>query len=268
MIKLIATDVDGTLVKDSSPEIYPEMLDVIRTLTDNGCHFFVASGRSCPGIRYMFREVADRIGYIADNGAHIHYRGQDLSFSEMDREVANRIILEARLNVPGVNIMVSRPGVSLVETKDEKFNALMRDGYHNKYKVVEDLLKEDGPFIKVALHKWGSIRSLGESSLIPSWSRWVKSCMAGEEWVDCMDKSVNKGNALRFVQDYFHVSHEETMAFGDNNNDVEMLLSAGESYAVETAREEVKKAAKHICPSYHDKGVYQVLKNLAARQEK
>ena len=45
MIKLIATDIDGTLVKDSTPEIYPEIFSVIREWTDRGGYFCVASGR-------------------------------------------------------------------------------------------------------------------------------------------------------------------------------------------------------------------------------
>ena len=45
MIKLIATDVDGTLVKESAPDIYPEILSLIREWTDRGGFFCVASGR-------------------------------------------------------------------------------------------------------------------------------------------------------------------------------------------------------------------------------
>ena len=86
--------------------------------------------------------------------------------------------------------------------------------------------------------------------------------MAGEEWVDFMDASVDKGNALRYLQNYLGISKEETMAFGDNNNDIGMMLAAGESYAVETAVKEVKEAAGNICPGYLDKGVYKIIKNL------
>ena len=77
-----------------------------------------------------------------------------------------------------------------------------------------------------------------------------------------MDASVDKGNALRQLQQYLGIKKEETMAFGDNNNDIGMMLAAGESYAVETAVKEVKEAAGNICPGYLDKGVYKIIKNL------
>lgn len=58
-----------------------------------------------------------------------------------------------------------------------------------------------------------------------------------------MDASVDKGNALRTLQQVFGVAKEETMAFGDNTNDIGLMQAAGLSYAVENARPEVKAAA-------------------------
>lgn len=49
------------------------------------------------------------------------------------------------------------------------------------------------------------------------------------------------------------------MAFGDNDNDIGMMLTAGESYAVDTATQAVKEAAGKICPGWREKGVYQMI---------
>ena len=59
-------------------------------------------------------------------------------------------------------------------------------------------------------------------------------------------------------------SAEETIAFGDNINDIGMLKNAVESYAVETASNEVKAHAKHIAPSYEKEGVIGILRQLAS----
>ena len=53
------------------------------------------------------------------------------------------------------------------------------------------------------------------------------------------------------------IRQEEVMAFGDNDNDIGMMLAAGISYAVETAVPKVKEAAGRICPGWAEKGVYQ-----------
>lgn len=49
--------------------------------------------------------------------------------------------------------------------------------------------------------------------------------------------------------------------------DIGLLAAAGESYAVENARDSVKSIAKHICPSYREKGVYRVIEKLLRQQD-
>ncbi|MDE6891550.1 MAG: HAD hydrolase family protein, partial [Lachnospiraceae bacterium] len=55
------------------------------------------------------------------------------------------------------------------------------------------------------------------------------------------------------------IKREETMPFGDNDNEIGMMYAAGESYAVHTATEDVKSAAGSICPGWAGKGVYQII---------
>lgn len=261
-IRLVATDIDGTLVKDSSPEVYPEIVQMFRKLTDQGILCCVASGRQYHSIRRMFAGVAEDIVYIAENGAHIVYRGQDLSVTDMDREQAREIIRQMRACGEGYEFVVSTPKGSLLESRDDSFISLIRDSYHNQMEVVPDVLHDDPQIIKCAMHHGGSVRKVAEQELIPRWRDHVKVCMAGEEWIDFMDAAVDKGNAIRFVQEYFDIGYGETMVFGDNENDIGMMKAAGMSYAVENACDAVKQAAKHSCPDYTQKGVYQVLQRV------
>lgn len=265
MIRLIASDIDGTLIKDSTPDLYPEAVETINQLTRQGIWFCAASGRQYQSIKNVFRDLQAEIIYIAENGAQIRYKGEDILLTPMKREDAEAIIKQLREYYGSCDVVVSTPEGSLVESRNKEFIDLLTYGYHNKFTLVKDVLEEKAQILKIAIYRKESIRELGEGVLIPQWKDKVKTCMAGEEWVDFMDASVDKGHALSFVQDYFHVAKEETMAFGDNNNDIGMMQAAGESYAVENAREEVKAAAKHICPSYLEKGVYHVIKDLIIR---
>ena len=61
MIKLIVTDIDGTLVKDGTLDINPEYMDVIKKLTEKGIHFVACSGRQYCSERQLFVPVKDRI---------------------------------------------------------------------------------------------------------------------------------------------------------------------------------------------------------------
>jgi len=260
MIKLIASDVDGTLIKDSTPDLYPEMVDTIRELKRKGILFCAASGRQYASLRNVFREVADDIAYIAENGAHIRYRNKDISVTPMKREYIEQIMDMLRSYYGECETVISTPAGSLIESKNKDFLDLLTYGYHNTFRLVSDVLKEKDEIIKIAVYRKNSIRSLGEDVFIPRWKDKVKACMAGEEWVDFMDAGVDKGNGLKILEDYLGIEKRETMAFGDNNNDIGMMLAAGCSYAVDTAVSEVQKAADHICPGWKQKGVCQVIR--------
>ena len=78
--------------------------------------------------------------------------------------------------------------------------------------------------------------------MIPRWRDRLYCAVSGDIWVDFMNKDTNKGNAIRSIQEILKISPDETMVFGDNHNDLEMIRSATESYAVGNAAEAVKKA--------------------------
>ena len=75
MIRLIISDIDGTLVKEGSTEINPEYMEVIRQLADQGVAFAAASGRHSSSIDAVFHEVRNRIFYLSDNGSCIEKYG-------------------------------------------------------------------------------------------------------------------------------------------------------------------------------------------------
>ncbi len=262
-IRLVASDVDGTLVKDSSKEVYDEMITVVQELVDQGIHFAVASGRQYGSVRKMFAGTQRNISYIVENGAHIVVNGETVSITPMERGEVEEIMADLRALYPeGCHVVASTPDGSFLESKDEDFIRLITEEYRNDVRLTDDILKEPEEIIKLAVYKKGSIRSIGESVLLPKWKNRVKATLAGEEWVDFMDKTVDKGHALRFLEELLQIPFENTMAFGDNHNDTGMMQAAGESYAVYNAVKEVKQQAKYVCDDYTKHGVCKVLETL------
>ena len=80
--------------------------------------------------------------------------------------------------------------------------------------------------------------------------------------MDCMDPSVNKGQAVKCLQESLEFLPEETAAFGDQLNDLEMLERAYYSFAVANAREEVRRAARFQADENVKDGVLKVLRQL------
>ena len=79
MVKLIASDLDGTLLQNGAHDVNPIVFDQIRTLKEHGIMFAAASGRQYLNLRRLFTPVQDDIAYIAENGSLCIYNEETIS---------------------------------------------------------------------------------------------------------------------------------------------------------------------------------------------
>lgn len=259
-IKLVASDIDGTVIKPMTGVMYPEMLREIERITSMGIRFVASSGRQYACLKKLFKDCKAPIDYICENGSLVAMDGEIIKVLGMDKNRSIDLVNNLREYVgKGYNIMVSTPSAIRVETRDEGFIHLLRDQIGNDIVLVDDVLDTDEEYIKISIYHEGTIRKLGDEVLIPKWKDVFQSTFGGNDWVDFMGYGVDKGNALLFLQNKLGITKDETMAFGDNSNDIGMLQASSESYAVDTAVDELKAYAKHICEGYEGKGVYKVL---------
>ena len=133
---------------------------------------------------------------------------------------------------------------------------------YTKNKKMKDLTEmvDDSAFKIAIYHPEGS-----EKNLYPFLKHFEKYglevVVSGEFWMDIMNKNINKGKALSILQKELKITPEQTMAFGDYMNDIEMLENAKYSFAMENAHRSVKKIAHYEAPSHNDFGVIEVIKN-------
>ncbi|MGN0371739.1 MAG: HAD family hydrolase [Enterocloster sp.] len=260
MIKLIVTDVDGTLVPDGSADINPELFQVILKLREKGIQFAVASGRQWVSVENTFEPVKEKIFYIANNGAYIGCHGRCLFDYSMDREIVRRVITEVRRH-PDLEVLYAGVNGDYMETKDEELLRWLREGYRFSVSQIDDLLALQEPCVKISVYRPSDIES-ATRDLYEEFKDELKVTCAGDMWMDFMDKSVNKGQAVKTIQESLEILPEETMAFGDQLNDLEMLDRAYYSFAVANARDEVRRSARFQADSNVNDGVLKILKYL------
>lgn len=260
-IKLVASDVDGTLLVEGTPYLNPAYYDVIRELKKQGILFTVASGRQFISVRNVFREIEDEVYFIADNGAHVLKGTETLYCHTMERKVVEDIVAYVR-TLPDAFMLFSTPGGAYTDCKNREYIRKNEEGYHVKMVQVEDILTVKEPVIKIAL----CCETIDAEEMARPASRLfgevAEVTASGAHWVDFMAKGMDKGKALTKLQERLSISFEETMAFGDNLNDVTMLQNAGESYAVATARAAAKKAARYVLEDTSGDAVLMVLRTL------
>lgn len=260
MIKMIISDVDGTLAEDGAGSLNPELYEVILKLKKQGIYFVGASGRQQVSLENVFAPVKDQIFFISTNGGYVGCRGRELFVTKYKKELAADMIDDMR--DAGMDIMIDGLGCIYTDSKNEKFLDWLINGYHFHVVQMEDLKDLKEPFLKISGCIMSGIKDETVEIFRKKYDEKLKVTLAGMQWLDTMDPSVNKGNALKLLQDSLEILPEETMAFGDQLNDIEMLNHAYYSFAVANARPEVKEAARFLADSNINQGPLKIMKLL------
>ena len=74
MVKLIASDLDGTILRKGAQSVEPSTIKAIEQLVNKGMYFAPASGRQIVSLKRLFEPVSDKLVYIAENGALCEYK--------------------------------------------------------------------------------------------------------------------------------------------------------------------------------------------------
>ena len=145
MIKLIASDLDGTLLRNGAQEINPEIFDLILRLKEKDIHFAAASGRQLYSQRCLFAPVKDEISYIAENGSLCICQGKVISKGIIERSLGLQIIKASR-EFGSCHTLLSCESHCYTDSDSQEFIRHMRDELHNDIHYCPDLTSITEPF--------------------------------------------------------------------------------------------------------------------------
>ncbi|WP_428950187.1 Cof-type HAD-IIB family hydrolase [Streptomyces sp. cg35] len=262
-IRLVVTDMDGTLL-DADGRVPASLWPLLAELNRRGIVFCPASGRQYATLADQFAAVDDGgMVYIAENGTYVVRGGAEISSDPLDPAIASWIVKEVRqLTDSGVDAgaVVCGKRSAYVERSDERFMTEVRKYYH-RHRIVEDATAVDDDVIKVALFDFGS----AERTTAPALAPLVDShqvVVSSEHWVDVMNRTANKGVAVRRLQRELGITAAQTMVFGDYLNDLQMLDAADWSYAMANAHPDVLRRARHQAPPNTENGVVRTIREV------
>ncbi|MBV2355283.1 Cof-type HAD-IIB family hydrolase [Streptomyces sp. J2-1] len=258
-IRLVVTDMDGTLLDDAK-HLPDGLWPMLAELRRRGVRFSPASGRQYATLARQFAPVADGTAFIAENGTYVVRDGVELHSDPLDTAVAAEITHTVRKLTEGgadVGAVVCGRRAAYVERTDEAFLAEVRR-YYVEHRVVEDVTAVDDDVIKVAVFDFGPVEH-GTAPALGAFAATHQVVVSGEHWVDIMNRTANKGTALRLLQRDLGITPAQTMVFGDYLNDLEMLDAADWSYAMSNAHPEVARRARHMAPSNNENGVLRTI---------
>ena len=244
MIKLVASDLDGTILRNGAQSVDASTIEVIDKLLSAGVLFAPASGRQIVSLKRLFEPVSDRLVYISENGALSEYKGEVIAKTAMDRKLALKII-EDVYEQPNCEVLISGQHTAYIKPKTEEYLYRMTKVVNYKTTLIDKFTDIDDDILKIAVCDLSGIQNSKEH-FFSKWEGQASIVVSGDLYLDFMESSVTKGKAMRQIQEYFGLSKDECMAFGDNYNDVDMLDSVTYSYVMSTAAEDIKKHGRYI----------------------
>lgn len=259
-IKMIAVDMDGTFLNQQSTYDHARFLKVYEKLKERKIHFVVASGNPYKQLQGNFEEIKDELAYVSENGAYILNQGKELLLESVDSVNTKKIIMRMK-ELPDVLCWVCTKNQSytLNSLSEEMFQRFLP--YFPGCIRVEDFLEIDEPILKFALFLPEKNVEERMNDFMACTDDKVHVVDSGHFCVDIIPSHVNKGEGMRFIMDYFKVNQDEVMAFGDADNDIEMLKAVTYGYAMSNAKELFKSRFNYLAPSNDENGVLQVIEN-------
>ena len=263
-VRLVVADMDGTLL-DEQGAVPQRMWPLIDRMESAGIVFAPASGRQYATLARLFERAGSHLAYIAENGTYVVRDGAEVSSSCLEPVFVHQLVRRVRDLAAGdgardVGAVVCGKRSAYIERTDHAFRA-QADIYYARLAEVDDLLAVTDDVLKVAIYDFGDAETgtVGQLTDIAAAHQVVVS---GRHWIDVMNAGVDKGVAVRRLQDDLGITADQTVVFGDYLNDLQMLQAATHSYAMANAHPDILAVARHQAPSNTDGGVVTVLQRL------
>ncbi|HEL1312303.1 TPA: HAD family hydrolase [Streptococcus equi subsp. zooepidemicus] len=264
MIKLIATDMDGTFLREDGTYDKERLAALLPKLREKGILFTVSSGRSLLAIDHLFEPFLDDIAIIAENGSVVQYK-RDILFADVMtkqqcHEIVEKILANPYYNQSGI-LFSGQKAAYVPKGATEDYIQKMHYYYENVQLIdcLQDIV--DDTVFKASTTFTGETVLAGSDWLNQELS-YASAVTTGFDSIDIILKEVHKGFGMDQLCQHLGILPERTIAFGDNLNDYQMLSFAGRAIATENARPEIKAISDQVIGHCNDSAVLTYLEGL------
>ena len=273
-IRVIATDMDGTLLDPKGQLDLPRLEKILDKLDQRGIRFVIATGNEVHRMRQLLGHLAERVVLVVANGARIFENNELIQAQTWDDAMVDRALghfkgreCQDQFVVTAMNGGFVKKGTVFTEL-DKFMTPEMIEKLYQRMQFVDEFDSNlFGGVLKMSMVV-GEERSESVLQEINNlFDGHVRAVSSGYGCIDILQDGIHKAWGLVELLKRWNLKPEQIMAFGDSENDIEMLELAGISYAMENAEEAVKEIATKVAPANSQAGVYQVLENWLERGE-
>ena len=272
-IKIIATDMDGTLLDPRGQLDLPRLEKILDQLDQRDIRFVIATGNEIHRMRELLGHLASRVVLVVANGARIFENNKLIQAQTWDDAMVGKALVHFKgrecrdqFVVTGMKGGFVKKGT--VFTDLEKFmTPEMIEKFYQRMNFVEEFQSDlFGGVLKMSMVVGKERSSSVLQEINDLFDGHVRAVSSGYGCIDILQAGVHKAWGLEKLLKRWNLQSEQIMAFGDSENDVEMLEMAGIAYAMENADDNVKAVATALASANSQAGVYQVLENWLEKE--
>ena len=265
-IKMIATDMDGTLLDPRGELDLPRLTAVLDQLEERDIKFVIATGNEIQRMRLLLGDLTERMTLIVANGARIFEKNEMLlgTFWQPDLIADTLAYFQGQEREVHLVVTSTKGGFVQDGTDFLMISKIMTEEmavhFYKRMNFVPNL--QDHPFEEVL-----KMSVMVDEAQAEEITRQINTAFAGRlsavtsgyGAIDIIQEGLHKAWGLRQLMDRWQIKSKEIMAFGDSENDLEMLELADFSYAMENGDEKIKRIASRLAPANSEAGVLQVI---------
>ncbi len=273
-IRVIATDMDGTLLDPKGQLDLPRLEKILDKLDQCDIRFVIATGNEVHRMRQLLGHLADRVVLVVANGARIFENNELIQAQTWDDAMVDRALAhfkgrecQDQFVVTGMNGGFVKEGTVFTEL-DKFMTPEMIEKLYQRLNFVDEFDSSlFGGVLKMSMVVGEERLDSVLQEVNDLFNGHVRAVSSGYGCIDILQDGIHKAWGLVELLKRWNLKPEQIMAFGDSENDIEMLELAGISYAMENAEEAVKRVATKVAPANSQAGVYKVLENWLERGE-
>ena len=273
-IRVIATDMDGTLLDPKGQLDLPRLEKILDKLDQCDIRFVIATGNEVHRMRQLLGHLADRVVLVVANGARIFENNELIQAQTWDDAMVDKALAhfkgrecQDQFVVTAMNGGFVKKGTVFTEL-DKFMTPEMIEKLYQRMNFVDEFDPNlFGGVLKMSMVVGEERLDSVLQEINDLFDGHVRAVSSGYGCIDILQDGIHKAWGLVELLKRWNLKPEQIMAFGDSENDIEMLELAGISYAMENAEEAVKRVATKVAPANSQAGVYQVLENWLERGE-
>lgn len=246
-IKIAFFDIDGTLIDLKTKRISEKMLEALVRLKEKGILLCLATGRS-PMVLPDFKEV-EFDAFLTFNGSYCYTPERTIFSNPIPIEDVKQLIQNAA--------EIGRP-VSIATKNRLAANGTDQDlsDYFANVKLEVDVADDLDMVLGEEIYQvmMGCYES--EYECMMKHIRHAKITAWWDRAVDIIPADGGKGKAVEKILEYYNIDKSEAIAFGDGNNDIDMIQSVGTGVAMANGSKQLKAAADVVCGDVAEDGIY------------